>query len=57
VIGCSRFDDIKDLAAGSRFAVLIGKPFEQFRGLIWFERVGVPGAVKSPGGVPLGRIL
>jgi transcriptional regulator len=28
VIGYSRFDDIKDLAIGNRYAVLIGKPFE-----------------------------
>jgi hypothetical protein len=28
VIGYSRFDDIKDLAIGNRYAVLMGKPFE-----------------------------
>ena len=28
VIGYSRFDDIKDLAIGNRYAVLMGKAFE-----------------------------
>ena len=56
MIGCSRFDDIKDQAAEGRLAILIGEPLEQFRGLIWFERLRGHGAVKPPGGGLLGRI-
>ena len=64
VIRCSRFDDINALLArgrhtiliGERHAQLIGERHAQFRGLIWFERLWVHGAVKPPGGGPLGRI-
>jgi hypothetical protein len=57
MIGCSRFDDNKDLATGDRHATLIGEPFDQLRGLIWFERRPGHGAVKPAGGGLPSRIL
>src|SRR3954469_11886778 len=57
VLGCSRFDTIKDQATEGSSAILIGEPFEQSRGLVWFERRRGHGAVKPAGrGLP-GRIL
>src|SRR3954470_2833038 len=57
VIGCSRFDDNKDLATGDRHATLIGEPFEQLGGLIWLEQRRGYGAVKPAGGGLPSRIL
>ena len=34
VIGCSRFDDIKELAPEDRYNPPLGEPFAQFRGLL-----------------------
>ena len=56
-IGCSRFDEFKDQAIGDSFATLIGEPFDQLRGLIWFERRPGHGAVKPAGGGLPSRIL
>jgi hypothetical protein len=33
VIGCSRFDDSKELATEDGYAIPLGEPFGQFRGL------------------------
>ena len=57
MLGCSRFDTIKDQATGDSFATLIGEPFDQFRGLIRFERARGHGAVTPAGGGLPGRIL
>jgi hypothetical protein len=56
-IECSRFDEFKDQATGDSFATLIGEPFDQFRGLIRFERARGHGAVTPAGGGLPGRIL
>ena len=58
MLGCSRFDTINDQATGDSFAILIGEPFEQSRGLVWFERRRGHGAVKPAGrGLPVGGVL
>jgi hypothetical protein len=56
-IECSRFDEFKGQATGDSFATLIGEPFDQFRGLIRFERARGHGAVTPAGGGLPGRIL
>src|SRR3954452_13540657 len=57
VLGCSRFGTIKDQATEDSSAILIGEPFEQSRGLVWFERRRGHGAIKLSGGGLLGRLL
>ena len=57
MLGCSRFDTIKGQETGGSSAILIGEPFEQSRGLVWFERRRGHGAVKLAGSGLPGRIL